>query len=128
MVQRAVAFGFAVPVLLSIALLCAGQSPSPLASAKQTISGTIDDADSGLPLSNAAVNMQLFPPERGARKFLSRLCVPSDDAQSLFAFDITTDTNGSFSLTAPGGDYLAKITIHQRQPIFGCIFIDTQES
>jgi hypothetical protein len=121
---------YAVPLLLSAALLCVAQSPTrlPSASETRTITASIADADSGTPLSNTSVKVQLFPPEHGARKLRSLLCVPSDDAQPLLSFDLTTDQNGSFSLTAPGGPYLAKITIPQRQPIFGCVFFDTEAS
>jgi hypothetical protein len=126
MYTRALRCAYAVPLLL--ALLCVGQSPLPSRSAAGTISTSIEDADSGQPLSNSKLKVQLFPPEHGARKFRSLLCVPSDDAQPLFSFDLTTDSNGSFSLTAPGGPYLTKITIPKRQPIFGCIFFDMEAS
>jgi hypothetical protein len=59
---------------------------------------------------------------------MQTILLPSDTAESLFAFALTTDANGSFSLTAPGGDYLAKITIPQHQPVYGCIFLDTEAS
>jgi 5-hydroxyisourate hydrolase-like protein (transthyretin family) len=119
---------YAVALMLSAVLSCVAQSPARPAPATGTINATIDDTDSGQPLSNAHVEVQLFPPEHGARKFLSLLCVPSEGAQPLFTFALTTDLNGSFSLTAPGGDYLAKATILQREPVFGCIFFDTEES
>jgi len=125
MQTRAASFAAAVPLLLS-ALLCVAQSSAP--STTRTITATVDDADSGQPLSNAKLKAQLFPTEHGARKLPSLLCVPSDDAKPLFSFDVTTDPNGAFSLTAPGGPYLAKITISDRQPIFGCIFFDTEAS
>jgi len=116
-------------VLLPLsALLCLAQPSSPTRSATRTVTGIIEDADSGQPLSNTKFNVQLFPSEHGARKLLSRLCVPSNDAQPLFSFDLTTDPTGSFSLTAPEGPFLAKIMIPQRQPIFGCIFFDTEAS
>jgi hypothetical protein len=60
-----------VSLLLSAALLCVAQSPLPSTSATGTISATIDDVDSGQPLSNAHLKVQLFRPERGDRKFLS---------------------------------------------------------
>jgi hypothetical protein len=125
MQTRTVSLASAVPLLLS-ALLCVAQPASP--SSSQTVTASIEDADSGQPLSNARVQVQLFPPEHGARKFLSRFCVPSDNVQPLFTFAVMTDPNGSFRLTAAGGDYLAKITIPQRKPIFGCIFFDTEAS
>ena len=114
MVLRAKAFGFTGPLLLSAALLCVSQSPLTAASTTRTISATIDDADSGQPLSNTQLNVQLFPHEHEGG------CAPSESAQPLFAFAITTDPNGS---TAPGGGYLAKITIPERPPVFGCIFL-----
>jgi hypothetical protein len=125
-----IAFGLAVPLLFSVPLLCVAQSQSPLPSGSTTVTmnTSIEDVDLGQPLSNTSVEVRLFPPENGGRKFLSRLCMPSDDAKPLFAFTLTTDTNGSFSLTAPGGGYLAKITIAHRQSIFGCVFFDTEES
>jgi hypothetical protein len=113
-------------LLLLFAPWCVAQSSSP--SAQQTVTASIEDADSGQPLSNASVKVQLFPPEHGARKLLSLLCVPSNDAQPLFSFDVATDPNGGFNLTVQGGDYLAKITIPKREPIFGCIFFDTDAS
>ena len=125
MQTRAASFTAAIPLLLS-ALLCVAQSVPP--STTQTVTASIEDADSGQPLSDTRVRVQLFPPEHGARKFISLLCMPSDNAQPLYTFAVTTDPNGSFSLTAAGGDYLAKITIPQRQPIFGCIFVDTEAS
>ena len=91
-------------LLLSV-LLIADQSSSVRPSATQTVPGTIADADSGQPLSNAKLKVQLFPPENGARKFRSLLCVTNDDAQPLFSFDMTTDSDGSFSLTATGADH-----------------------
>jgi hypothetical protein len=112
--------------MLVSALLCAAQRPSQQGSATRTITGIIEDADSGQPLSNAKFNVQLFPPEHGGRKLPSLLCVPSGDAPPFFSFDLATDPTGSFSLTAPGGDYLAKITIPERQPIFGCVFFETE--
>jgi len=118
----------ALALLLLSALLCVAQPSLAQGSATRMVTGIVEDADSGQPLSNAKVEVQLFPPEHGGRKLLSLLCVPSDDAQPLFSFGIATDQNGSFSLTAPAGDYLAKITIPQRQPIFGCIFFDTEAS
>ena len=102
------AFPFVVPVLLSAALSCAAQSPR--ASVPKII-GTIYDIDSGQPLSNTPLKVQLFPPEHGGRKFQSLLCSPSDNAQPLSSSLVTTDSNGSFNLTAQGGDYLAKMTI-----------------
>ena len=130
MPSRTTICAYAVPLLLSAALLCVPQSQTrlPSASETRTITASIEDADSGKPLSNTSVKVQLFPPEHGARKLRSLLCVPSDDAQPLLSFDLTTDQNGSFSLTAPGGPYLAKIAIPQRQPIFGCVFFDMEAS
>jgi hypothetical protein len=128
MVVRVQVFSVGVSLLLSLALSCVAQSPARPESAAATISGTIDDADSGQPLSNAHIEVQLFPPEHGGRKLLSQFCVPNEIAQPLFAFTFTTDPNGSFRLTAPGGDYLDKITIPQREPVFGCILFDTEES
>lgn len=124
------AFGLAVPLLLSAAFLCLAQAPThlPSASETRTIAASIEDADSGKPLSNTSVKVQLFPPEHGARKLRSLFCVPSDDAQPLLSFDLTTDQNGSFSLSAPGGPYLAKVRIPQRQPVFGCVLFDTDAS
>jgi hypothetical protein len=128
--SRTTICAYAVPLLLSPTLLCLTQAPTrlPSASETRTITASIEDAESGKPLSNTSVKVQLFPPEHGARKLGSLLCVPSDDAPPLLSFDPTTDQNGSFSLTAPGGPYLAKITIPQRQPIFGCVFFDTKAS
>jgi 5-hydroxyisourate hydrolase-like protein (transthyretin family) len=128
MVLRVQVFSVGAPLLLSLALLCVAQSPSRAESTAATISGTIDDVDSGQPLSNTHIEVQLFPPEHSRRKLLDQFCVPNDAAQPLFAFTFTTDPNGSFRLTAPGGDYLAKVTIPQREPVFGCIFFDTEES
>jgi len=126
MVLRAGVFVFSLPLLLSAVLSYAAQSPWFLASATQTVSATIIDADSGSALSNVHLEVQLFPPEHGGRKFLSLLCVPSDKAEPLFSSTPTNDPNGSFSLTARGGDYLVKVAIPQRQPVFGCIHIDTE--
>jgi hypothetical protein len=122
--MRGKSLAYAVPLLLS-ALLCVAQSSSP---STRSITASIEDADSGQPVSNAKVKVQLFPPEHGAPKLHSQLCVPSDDAEPPFSFDLTTDSNGSFSLTAPGGPYLAEIAIAQHPPIFGCIFFDTESS
>jgi hypothetical protein len=124
MVLRATTFGFTVPLLLAAALLCVSQSPLTSASATRTISATINDADSGNPLSNAQLEVQLFPHEHEGGQLP---CVPSDNAQPLFTFAVTTGPNGSFSLAAQGGGYVAKITIPHRQPIFGCLQIDTEE-
>jgi hypothetical protein len=128
--SRTTICAYAVRLLLWPTLLCLTQAPTrlPSASETRTITASIEDAESGKPLSNTSVKVQLFPPEHGARKLGSLLCVPSDDAPPLLSFDPTTDQNGSFSLTAPGGPYLAKITIPQRQPIFGCVFFDTKAS
>jgi hypothetical protein len=128
MVMRVQVFSFGVPLLLSLALLCVAQSPARPGPAAITISATIDDVDAGQPLSNTHIDVQLFPPEHGGRKLLAQLCVPSVNAHPLFAFTFTTDPNGSFRLTAPGGDYLAKVSIPQRKPVFGCIFFDTEDS
>jgi hypothetical protein len=92
------------------------------------MSATIENADSGQPLAKAHIELKLFPPEYGSRKALPLLCMPSKNAKPLFVLPYTTDLYGSFSITAPGGDYLAKISIPQRPPIFGCIFFDTAES
>ena len=127
MVFRVLASG-AVTMLLLTALSCVIQAPSKPRSATGIMSATIENADSGQPLSNVHIELKLFPPEYGSRKALSLLCVPSKNAKPLFVLPFTTDPNGSFSITAPGGDYLAMVTIPQRQPIFGCIFFDTVES
>jgi hypothetical protein len=113
---RTMICAYAVPLMLSAVLLCVAQSPMPSRSATRTISATIEDADSGKPLSNTHLEVQMFRQEHEAR---TPYCVPSDDAQPLFTFAVTTGPNSSFSLTAPGGGYLAKITIPQRQPVFG---------
>jgi hypothetical protein len=123
MQTRALSCAYAVPLLS--ALLCVVQSPSKPSPATGTMSATIEDADSGLPLSNTHLQVQLFRQKYEAG---DPFCVPSEDAQPLFTFALTTDPNGSFILTAPGGPYLTKVTIPQRQPVFGCIFFDTEES
>src|SRR5215469_2065689 len=89
---------------------------------------TVIDADSGKPLANVPVEVELFSPEHGARKFLPRGCEPLEGAPSLFTFAPTTDVSGSFSLNAPCGDYPVRITVPQRQPVFGCVHVDTEES
>lgn len=128
MVVKDMALAVAGLLLLSVALLCVAQSPLKPPLEMETINATIEDVDSGQPLSGTQLKVQLFPPEHGARKFLSLLCVPSNGAQPFFISALTTDLNGSFSLTAHGGDYLAKITIPHREPVFGCIFFDTEAS
>jgi hypothetical protein len=127
MVLRAVASGFTVALLLSAALLCAPRSRPRSTPATGTVFATIDDVDSGQPLSNVHLKVQLFRPEPPERKFSPLLCVPSDNARPRFTFALTTGPDGSFNLTAPAGGYLAKISIPQRQPIFGCISFGTEE-
>ena len=120
-------FGLAVPLLLSGGLWSVVQPLLASASAKQTISATIDDADSGRPLSSVALRVELFPPEHGARKSLSQFCVPLSNAQPIFTFDVVTDPHGKFSFDAYGGDHLVKIAVPHRQPVFGCLHIDAEE-
>ena len=117
----------AVFVVLFCLLTVAGSGAPSLATTR-TISASVEDADSGQALSKAQLEVQLFPTEHGERKFLSLLCVPDDHEKPLYTFKVTTDLNGSFTFVAPGGPYLTKITIPQRKPVFGCIFIDTEAS
>jgi hypothetical protein len=128
MVPRTImAFGFVVLLLLSAALLGVAQPRSTSAAATGMVFATIDDVDSGQPLSNAHLKVQLFRLEPGDRKFLSPLlCIPGKSARPRFTFAITTGPNGSFTLTAPAGGYIAKLTIPQRKPIFGCILFYTE--
>jgi len=124
---RDMVFGLAVPLLLSAALWHVAQPPLTSASAKQTISATVEDVDSGQPLSNVLLGVQLFPPENGVRESLFLFCVPLNTAHPIFSINAMTDPHGTFSFEAFGGDYLVKVAVPHRQPIFGCLHIDTEE-
>jgi len=112
--------------IAALSLFVGGLPSSP--SAERTARVVIENVDSGQPLPNTSVGVQLFPPEHGARKVLSQACVPMTGAQPVFALTVATDEDGSFTFKAPGGDYLAKIAIRGRQPIYGCIYIDPEGS
>jgi hypothetical protein len=112
---------------VGIVLLYVAQSVLPASAQQQTVTVTVYDTDSGHPLSNTPVELTLFPPEHGARKMLPKLCVPMVNARAAYSYPVHTDVNGSFAFTAPGGDYLAKVSIPSRQDIFGCIHVDTHE-
>jgi hypothetical protein len=113
--------------LLPAALYAATQTSPPSAPGETTISLTIRDIDSGHLLSHLSVKVQLFRSE-GERRLSIPGCVPANDAQPLYSFAGITDPRGALTFRAPGGDYLAKISIPQRQPIFDCITVDTEES
>src|SRR6516225_8682828 len=71
------------------------------------VHATVYDIDSGRPVATTAVELELFPPEHGARTIPSLICVPQSGSQPLRTFTAQTDANGGFVMEAVGGDYLA---------------------